>query len=130
MGDAISRTPLFIVRHVSDDVMDDLGVRVVGMTEDPEDGSARCFLFQRALTGDTDEDRRLEIDTYAISNEHGVSSYAPLSSYEVRGGTLVLNFTEKGARILGVPQHATLELDLASHDIEVLTSSLREVIGT
>jgi Immunity protein 10 len=124
----VSSAPFFIVRHVSDDSMDDLGTRVVGVTEDPQTDCARCFLFQRSLSNYTNEDRRLGMDTYAISNEHGVSAYAPLTSYEVTPRKLMLNFTKDAAKVLGVPQQVTLELTLTDHDMEILISGLREVI--
>jgi hypothetical protein len=128
--DVVNNAPFFIVRHVSDDSMDDLGTRVVGVTEDPQADYARCFLFQRSLSPHTDEDHRLGMDTYAISNEHGASAYAPLASYEVTPRKLVLNFTKDAASVLGVPQQVTLELALTDHDVEILISGLREVIRT
>jgi hypothetical protein len=100
--------PFFTVVHVTDDVMEDIDTRILGVTEDPGDPTAKCFLFQRSLSEPTDDDRRLGMDTYAISTEQGLSDYAPLASYELSDRELVMDFTEEGARLLGVPQNVIL----------------------
>lgn len=124
----MTKTPYFTVRNVTDDCLPDFNSRIVGITEDRADPSAKYFLFQRALGDFTDEDHRLGMDTYAISNEQGKSSYGSLASYKLSGTKLVLNFTVDGAESLGVPTTVELNLALADEDVETLRSGLREVV--
>lgn len=128
-GLAMNNISLFTVRYASDDIQSDLNVRVIGITEDPQDASARNFLFQRSLGDPTPEDQRLGLDTYATSNEQGLSVYGALDSYHLDQATLVLNFTAEAAAVFGVPRTVTLELALNEHDVQVLSSGLREVVG-
>jgi hypothetical protein len=125
----VNGEPFFTVRYVSDDMLSDIDTRIVGLTEDPNDPSAKSLLFQRSLSEPTAEDRQFGMDTYAISTEQGVSEYAPLWSYELTDATLTLNFTEEGADLLGIPPSVILRLDLNSDALATLRSGLSEVIG-
>jgi hypothetical protein len=124
----MSSTAFFTVSYVTDDIMNDLDARVVGIAENPNDPSARSFLFQRSLSDPTDQDRRLGMDTYTVSTEQGMSACAPLETYELTSEKILLNFTEEGADLLGVPQRVMLELALSNHEFETLSSGLREII--
>lgn len=117
---------LFTVHYVSDDTLSDSNVRVIGITEDPKDASARCFLFMRSLDPTAENQRQ---GTYCISNEHGWTDYDPLDSYQLDDSALVLNFTAEAADMFGYPRTVTLELALNQHDVGVLSSGLREVVA-
>lgn len=127
VGRAVSSPTFFTVTHVTDDILNDLDARVLGLTEDPNDPSARSILFQRSLSEPTDQDRRLGLSSYDVSNEQGLSAYAALESYELRPDTLVLNFTGYGANLLGMSRQVRLELALSDRDLETLGTGLREI---
>jgi hypothetical protein len=76
-------------------VLDDLDVRVVGITQDPEDSSAMCFVFQRSLGDASEQDRQLGLTTYEISDELGLSAYGALDSYELTANSLLLTFDDE-----------------------------------
>jgi hypothetical protein len=124
----MSKVPFFTVRHVTDEITS-LGVRIVGITENAADPSAKCFLFQISLGGRTDQDRQLGLDTYAVSNEWGASAYGCIDAYSVKDDELVLNFTPQGAEMLGNPTHVLLNLALSSQGIDALRRGLSSVIG-
>lgn len=128
-GFAVNASSLFTVHYVSDDTLTDQNTRIIGITEDPGDTCARSFLFQRSLGDPTPGDRRLGLDTYAISNEQGLSAYGALNSYHLDHAVLVLDFTEEATALLGVPRTVTLQLALNDQDIEILSSGLREVVA-
>jgi hypothetical protein len=122
----MNTTSLFTVRYVSDDTLPDSNVRIVGITEDPQDASARCFLFQRSIDSTTENQR---LGTYCISNEQGWTDYDPLDSYHLDQEALILNFTAEAAAMFGYPRTLRLELALNKHDVEVLDSGLRAIVG-
>ena len=126
---AISHSAAFTVRCVTDDVMPDLDVRVVGITEATDDPNARCFLFQRSLSEPSYDDLVQGMGTYAISNESGMSAYGALDSYWLTPELLGLNFTAEAASLLGVAAQALLDLELSDEDFERLSEGLRAVVG-
>jgi hypothetical protein len=88
------------------------------------------MLPDSACVSFSEYDRVLGQDTYDVCDEQARVAYGALESYDVTRTMLVLNFTEDGARLPGVPRQAVLELALSDSDVEVLRSGLREVIDS
>jgi Immunity protein 10 len=120
--------PFFTVTYVTDETLSDIATRVLGITEDPIDPSAKSFLFERSTEKPTPDERQLGMDDYAISTHQGVSEYAPLASYELTRETLILSFTEEGSDSLGIARRVVLMLALNDHDWGILDVGLRAII--
>jgi hypothetical protein len=119
--------PLFTVRRATDDTLNDLNVRIVGLSEDVAGTTGKCLLFQRALES-TDQDRALALDTFAVSNEGGATEYGCVRRYSLGPHSLSLQFTRDGAEALGVPQSTLLALDLGDGAIATIRSGLKAVL--
>jgi hypothetical protein len=119
--------PLFTVRRATDDTLNDLNVRIVGLSEDVAGATGKCLLFQRALES-TDQDRALAMDTFAVSNEVGATEYGCVRGYSLGPNSLRLQFTLDGSDALGVPQDTLLALDLSDRAITTIRSGLKAVL--
>jgi hypothetical protein len=126
----MSADPLFVVRRVTDTTLKEIGVRILGITENQEDGQARCFLFQISLEEYHDQDRRLDLDAYAVSNEKGATAYGCLTSYKQSESRLILNFTKDSTKVFGLSSPVVLSLALDDQNLELLRRGLREIVGT
>lgn len=120
---------MFTVHNISNDYLAELDSRVVGLAEDATDPSTRCLLFERTLTAPSDDERRLGLDSYAVSDEYGRTAYKALDFWELSARRLRLHFTAAGSASLGLPEEVDLELALSDEEVEQLRSGLRDVIG-
>ena len=116
----------FVVNRVAD-VIDDNGVRIVGITEDPDNDEARSLMFMDGPSY-TNQDRRLGQDTYCVCDEQQRIAYGAVESYHVTNTALVLNLTENGSDSLDLPRQMILELKLNDHDVDVLRNGLSRII--
>lgn len=103
-------------------------MKIVGLAERATDDPGECLVFQRALTF-TRQDRELGMDTYAVSDRWGTTSYGSVEGYRVTEGVLELRLTAGGARDLGLPRHLAIELSICGESVETLRSNLREVLA-
>jgi len=85
----------------------------VGVSEN-SDGTGRVLVFQCLLEEPDEQNRRLGMDTYCVSNESGGSTYAGVEAVEADSARLRVIFTDTAAE----------ELELADKEVEVDVSGL------
>lgn len=90
----------FRARAVAASVPADLDEFVVALKEHAN-GSGHSVAFSRALEFD-EEDRRLGLDTYCVSDSTGASAYGGVQSWELKRGALHMILTEACSREMGV----------------------------
>ncbi|WP_162795606.1 Imm10 family immunity protein [Nonomuraea lactucae] len=110
--------------------------RVVGRDEDPEvivlglaeyeDGTGKALIFMIAPAEEDDQ----EADTYCVVREdQRGTTYGGVTGCELAPGRLTLRFTEEAAKELGVERVLGIELQVDDDSVELLRSSLREIVG-
>lgn len=118
---------IFTAHDVSVESSPELGVKIVGLAEQSTGDPGECLLFQRALTF-TQQDRELGMDTYAVSNRWGATSYGTVERYRVTEHVLELSLTPDGARDLGLPQRVEIELAVCRESVDRLRTNLPDVL--
>jgi hypothetical protein len=115
----------FAAAKVGVEYLADLEVTIVGLAEH-EDGGGRSLLFQWSDTFD-DQDRRLGMDTYAVSNELGRTTYGGVRRLEFRNNRLRLLLERKAASDLGTARVLDIELRVEPAELHRFWSALNDL---
>jgi len=74
------------------------------------------------------QDRELGMETYAVSNRWGATSYGCVERYRITEDVLELDLTADGVRDLGLPPHVEIQLALDRESVDRLRTDLRDVL--
>ncbi len=118
---------IFTAHGLSVESSSDLDAKIVGLAEHSTGDPGECLLFQRALTF-TPQDRELGMDTYAVSDRWGATSYGCVERYRITQHVLELDLTADGAQDLGLPQRVEIQLALSRETVDRLRTNLQDVL--
>lgn len=90
-----------------------------------DDATGRSLEIQRSLVSD-DQDRRLGMDTYAIT-ANGVTHYGGVLSWGAEGGRLRLELSPEASEVLGIDSHVALDMD--PRDLATVSAPLTDILG-
>ncbi|KAA2263820.1 hypothetical protein F0L68_09115 [Solihabitans fulvus] len=92
------------------------------------DGDGWGIVIQATRGEFTEQDRRLGMDTYSVSNEHGASVYGGVRACAVDGDVLRLALTRDAAEQLGVEQDVEIQLPAGAGAAARLRAELAVVL--
>ncbi len=117
----------FIAKKVSAADLPGLNSRVVILAEGLG-GNDASLQISRALT-DTQQDRDLGQDTYALSTQTGATVYGGVHSFSLDGSTLTMRLEPEAVDALGVPEEFSIGLEADTATIEAVRTTLRAMLG-
>jgi hypothetical protein len=117
----------FAVRRVAVDFLPDEEIYVVALSE-YLDGEGRSLVIQRATSFD-EQERRLGLDSYSLSDELGATMFGAIDRCILSGNSLTLGLRPEAAETF-VTSNGELRLQLLvdPNEVSLLAKGLRHVL--